>query len=168
MKQTAATIVHATDQLQAAHCKFIKTHIFVFLDTGQRSDMSYLCMFRHIQILQDSSGSYNTILEMLNPESFQIFCFKMLQQLLPGTGFGKYPIIQFKSKELTSEISLKHSAFPTFEKNLFRSKIIQQLIYVVKRSFSRQELSGRNIQKCNTTSRFSKMNSCQKVIFLII
>jgi DNA mismatch repair protein MutS len=40
MKQTAATIVHATDQLQAAHCKFIKTHIFVFLDTCQRSDIS--------------------------------------------------------------------------------------------------------------------------------
>ena len=89
--------------------------------------MPDLGMLRHDEILQDGSRSDDTILEMLYTKTFQILRFKMFQkfQLLPGTGFGKYPIIQFKSKELTSEISLEHPPLTTFKKYFFGREVIQ-------------------------------------------
>ena len=87
--------------------------------------MSYLGMLRHNEILQDSSRSNNTILEMLYTKTFQILRFKMLQKFLTGSGLCKYPVVQFKSKELTSKVTLKHTPFSTFKKHFFRSEVIQ-------------------------------------------
>ena len=82
IEQTTSTVVHATDKLQAAHGKFIQTHIFVLFNTRQCRDVSDLRMLRHIQVLQNSPGSNDTIFKMLYSETFQILCFKVLQQFL--------------------------------------------------------------------------------------
>ena len=39
----------------------------------------------------------------------------------------------------------------TLKKNLFRGKVIQQLVYIIKRSFCSKEFTGRNIEKSNST-----------------
>ena len=130
--------------------------------------MTDLCMLSHLQVLQDSTRSDNTVLQMLDSEAFQVLRFEMLQQLLTRTGFGKHPVIQFESKELASEVTFKHSPLPPFKKYLLRGKIIQELINIVERSFRCQEFTGRDIEERNAASRFSKMHGSEEVIFLII
>ena len=168
IEQTAAAIIHTADQLEAADSKLIQTHILIFLDTGQRSDMPDLCMLCHRQILQDSAGSDNTILQMLHPEAFQVFGLKVLQQFLAGSSFSKDPVIQFESKELAAEVTFEHQAFAPFKKNLFRSEIIQQFVYIVEGTFRSEKLTGRYIQKSNSTGSLSEVNGSQEVIFFII
>ena len=160
IEQTTSTVVHATDKLQAAHGKFIQTHIFVLFNARQCRDVSDLRMLRHIQVLQNSPGSNDTVFKMLYSETFQILCFKVLQQFLAWTGLCKSPIVQFESKEFVSEIPFEHTPFATFEKHLFRTEIIQQFIYIIKRAFRRQKFTGRDIEKGDATTRFSEMYSC--------
>ena len=125
VQQATAAIVHATHQFKAANGELIQTDVFIFFNTCQRSDMSYLGMLRHNEILQDSSRSNNTILEMLYTKTFQILRFKMLQKFLTGSGLCKYPVVQFESKELTSEISLEHPPLTTFKKYFLGREVIQ-------------------------------------------
>ena len=125
-------------------------------------------MLRHCQILQNSTGSNDAILQMLHSETFQILRFKVFQQLLTGSRFCKYPVVQLEREELITEITFKHQAFATFKKNLFRGKVIQQLVYIIKRSFCSKEFTGRNIEKGNSTGSLSEMNGSQKVILFIV
>ena len=67
----------------------------------------------------------DTILEMFYTKTFQILRFKMLQKFLPGGSLCKYPVVQFESKELTSEISLEHPPLTTFKKYFFGREVIQ-------------------------------------------
>ena len=117
VQQAAASIIHAAYQLKATDREFIQT--------CQRSDMPDLGMLRHDERLQDGSRSDDTILEMLYTKTFQILRFKMLQKFLPGGGLCKYPVVQFESKELTSEISLEHPPLTTFKKYFFGREVIQ-------------------------------------------
>ena len=135
IQQTASAIIHIANQLKAAHRKLIQTNVFVFLNTGQRSDMSNLCMLRHREVLQDSAGSNDTILQVFHAETFQVLRLKMLQQLLTGSSLRKYPVIKLEGKELAAEIPLKHQTFATFKKNFLRGEVVQQFINIIKRSF---------------------------------
>ena len=125
-------------------------------------------MLRHCQILQDSTGSNDTVLQVLYSETFQILRFKVFQQFLTGSRFCKYPVVQLECKELVTEITFKHQAFATFKKNFLRGKVIQQLVYIIKRSFCSKEFTGRNIEKSNSTGSLSEMNGSQEVIFFIV
>ena len=125
-------------------------------------------MLRHCQILQNSTGSNDTVLQMLHSETFQILRFKVFQQFLTGSRFCKYPVVQLEREELVTEITFKHQAFATLKKNLFRGKVIQQLVYIIKRSFCSKEFTGRNIEKGNSTGSLSEMNGSQKVILFIV
>ncbi len=62
--------------------------------------MSNLCMLRHRKVLQDSAGSYDTILQVFHAETFQVLRLKVLQQLLTGGGFRKYPVVKLEVKNL--------------------------------------------------------------------
>ena len=168
IEQATSAIIHITNQLKATHRKLIQTDIFVFLNTGQRGDMPNLCMLRHREILQDGTGSNDAVLQVLHAETFQVLRFKMLHQLLTGSGLRKYPVVQLEGKELAAEISLKHQALATFKKNLFRSEVIQQFVHIVKRTFRRKKFTGRYIKKGNSTGRLSEMDGSQEVVLLII
>ena len=168
IQQTASAIIHIANQLKATHRKLIQTNIFIFLNTSQRSDMSNLCMLRHRKVLQDSAGSYDTILQVFHAETFQVLRLKMLQQLLTGSSLRKYPVVKLEGKELAAEIPLKHQAFATLEKNLFRSEVVQQFVHIVKRAFRSKEFAGRYIEKGNATGSLSEMDGSQEVVLLIV
>ena len=125
-------------------------------------------MLRHCQILQDSTGSNDTVFQVLHSETFQILRFKVFQQFLTGSRFCKYPVVQLECEELVTEITFKHQAFATFKKNFLRGKVIQQFVYIIKRSFCSKEFTGRNIKKGNPTGSFPEMNGSKEVIFFII
>ena len=129
--------------------------------------MTNLVVLRHLQILENRSRSHNTVLEMFHPKTFQVLCLKMLQKLFTGRCFIEYPILQLECKELASKIPLKHASSTPFEQHFFRSKIVQQLIDVIKISFSGQKFTRRNIQKSHPTSRLSEMHGSQEVVFLV-
>ena len=97
--------------------------------------MTNLRMLRHRQILQDSTGSNDTILQMLHPKTFQILRLKVFQQFLTSRRFCKHPIIQLEREKLTAEITFKHQTFATFKKNFLRGEVVQQFINIIKRSF---------------------------------
>ena len=99
--------------------------------------MADLIMLRHVQILQNGTRSDDAVLKMLHTKAFQILRFKMFQQLLAGRSLGKHPVFQLKRKELIAEVTFEHSPLSTFKQNFFGSKVIQQLIHIVKRSFRR-------------------------------
>ncbi len=168
VQQTAAAIVHAAHQLQAAHCELIQADILILLDACQRSNMPNLRMLRHDEVLQDGSRSYDAVLEMLYTEAFQVLHLEMLQQLLPGRGLGKHPVVQLESEELAAEVSLEHQALATLEKHFFRSKIVQQLVHIVERSLSRQKFARRYIQKSHPASSFAEMDGSQEVVFPVV
>ena len=130
--------------------------------------MPNLRMLRHRQILQDSTGSNDTILQMLHAETFQVLRFKMFQQFLTGGGFRKYPVVKLEREELTAEITLKHQAFATLKKNLLWSEVVQQLVYIIKRPFGSKKFAGRDIEKGNATGSLSEMNGSQEVVPLVV
>ena len=71
IQQRLAIILHRIQQLQRAHCKLIQTYILIFLNARDRGDMSYLCMQRLLQILQNSTSSYHTILHVVDAKTLQ-------------------------------------------------------------------------------------------------
>ena len=77
--ETGYGYIAAADQLQTADRKLIQTHILILLDTGKGSNVTDLRMLCHRQVLQASTGSNDTILQVLYPESFQILCLKVFQ-----------------------------------------------------------------------------------------
>ena len=137
IQQARTTIIHTAQQFQTSDSEFIQAHIAVFLNTRKRSDMADLIMLRHVQILQNGTRSDDAVLKMLHTKAFQILRFKMFQQLLAGRSLGKHPVFQLKRKELIAEVTFEHSPLSTFKQNFFGSKVIQQLIHIVKRSFRR-------------------------------
>ena len=104
---------------------------------------------------------------MFHPETFQVLCLEMFQKLLTGRGFIEHPVFQLESKELASEISLKHASSAPLEQHFFRSEIVQQLVNIIKIPLSCQELTRRDIQKSHYTSRLSKMHRSQEIVFLV-
>ena len=125
VEQAGSAFIHTAYQLQAAYRKLVEAYILVFFDARQRSDVPDLVMLRHIQILQNSSGSNDTILQMFHSETFQVLGFEMFQQLFAGRRFGKYPVVQLEGKELTAEVTFEHRFLSPFEQDFFRGKIIQ-------------------------------------------
>ena len=118
--------------------------------------------------MQDSTRSNYTILQMFHTKTFQIFRLKMFQQFLTGSRFGKNPVVQFESEEFTSKVTLEHTTFAAFKEYFFGTKIIEQLIHIIERSLCRQEFTGRDIKKGNTTGRFAKMHCGKEIIFFIV
>ena len=92
----------------------------------------------------------------------------MLQQLLTGGRFRKNPVVQLEREKLVPEIPFKHTTLTSFKQYLLRSKVIQQLVYIVERTFGRKELSGRNIQEGHATGTFSEMYGSKKIILPIV
>ena len=64
---------------------------------------------------------------MLHTEALQVLGFEMLQELLTRRCFIEHPILQFKRKELASEIPFEHASFATLEKHFLRGEIVQKL-----------------------------------------
>ncbi len=89
--------------------------------------MSNLCMLRHRKVLQDSAGSYDTILQVFHAETFQVLRLKMLQQLLTGGGFGKYPVVQFECEELAAEVTSNIRRLPRSKRISFGPKLFSNL-----------------------------------------
>ena len=129
--------------------------------------MTDLVMLSHIQILQDCSRGNDTILQMFHTESLQILRFEVLQQLFASGSFRKDPVVQFKGKELTSEVAFEHASFAPFEQDFFRTEIVEQFVDVVKRTFCCHEFAGGYVEESHTTGCLPEVNSCQEVIFFI-
>ena len=51
IQQARTTIIHTAQQFQTSDSEFIQAHIAVFLNTRKRSDMAYLVMLGHIEVL---------------------------------------------------------------------------------------------------------------------
>ncbi len=107
IQQRLAVLLHRIHQLKRTDCELIQSDIPFLLDTREGSDMTDARMQRYLQILKDRSAGNNTVMQMIYAESLQVLHLEMLQQLLFGRLVGKHPIVQFKGKELRSEIAFK-------------------------------------------------------------
>ena len=168
IQQTAATVVHRPHQLQAAHRELIQADILILLDACQRSDMPYLRMLRHDEVLQDGSRSDDTVLEMLHTEAFQVLHLEMLQQLFASRCLGKHPVVQLEGEELAAEVSFEHQPLATLEKHLFGGKVVQQLVHIVERSFRRQKFARRYVQESHTAGTLTEMHGSQEVVLPVV
>ena len=168
IQQTTTAVVHRPHQLQAAHCELIQTDVLILLDACQRSDMPYLRMLRHDEVLQDSSRSDDTVLEMLHTETFQVLHLEMLQQLLAGGSLGKHPVVQLESEELAAEVPFEHQPLATLEKHLFGGKVVQQLVHIVERAFRRQKFARRYVQESHTAGTLAEVYGSQKVVLPVV
>src|SRR3712207_4155315 len=70
--QAASPVVHAAYEFEAADGKLIQPNVLFLFDACQRSDVSYLRMLRHGEVLQNSTRCDNTVFEMLHAKPFQI------------------------------------------------------------------------------------------------
>ena len=89
--------------------------------------MTDLVMLSHIEILQDCSRGNDTILQMFHTESLQILRFEVLQQLFAGGSFRKDPVVQFKGKELASEVAFNMPRLPRSNRTSFGPKLLSSL-----------------------------------------
>ena len=168
IQQARPLLIHRADQLQAAHRKLIEAHITVFFDTGKRGDMRDVGMLRLIQIIQDGPRSYDSQFQVLDTETFQVLRFEMFQQAVVGCFQSKHPVVQFENKEPGTESFFKTFAATSLDQDLFRGKIVQQFIHIVDSPLSRQELAGRDIEKCDSTDILTEMDGGKEVVFFMI
>ena len=129
--------------------------------------MSYAAVLRHLQILQNNSGSHDTATKVVDAEPFKGFHPEMRQQFLRGGTFGKSPVVDFECKKLHTEISFEHAAFSALEKHFFGCEVAQQLIYIFRRALGCKKLSRADIQKRHTARVFVEMHGSQKVVLLV-
>ena len=59
-------------------------------------------------------------------------------------------------EELTAKITLKHQPLASFKKNLFRTEVIQQFIYIIKRSLCCKKFTGRYVEKATPQEALPK------------
>ena len=93
VEQRLSVLLHRLNQFQRADSKLIQTHILILLDTRDRRDMSYLRVLCLLQVLQDSTSSYHTTLQMIYAKAFQVLHTEMLQQLLTSRLIRKHPVV---------------------------------------------------------------------------
>ena len=65
----------------------------------------------HVQVMQDSTGCYNTVFQIFHTETFQIFGLEMFQQPFVGCFGRKTPVFECESEIFCSKVSFKLTAF---------------------------------------------------------
>ena len=69
--------------------------------------MSYLCMQRLLQILQNGTSSYHTILHVVNAKTLQRLHIEVLIQFLMSCLLCEHPVVEFKGTQAIAKVTLK-------------------------------------------------------------
>src|SRR5574344_1636996 len=146
----------------------IQTHIFIFLYSCQRSNMSYICMLCYFQILHDRTRRDYTLMKMIYAETFQVLCPEMRIQLLARVLFRKYPVIHFEHTIMRTEILLKRRLILSVIQYFLWREIAQQLIHIIISALSCEELTCRNIQKSHATSTSAELYCRKEIVFFVV
>ena len=86
------------NELKTTNRKLIEAYILIFFDAGNRSDMTNLGMLCLLQILQNSTSSYHTSMQMIDTKALQVLDIKVAQQLLLRGLLCEHPVIKLESK----------------------------------------------------------------------
>ena len=105
---------------------------------------------------------------MLDTETFQVLRLEMFQQAVVGCFRSKHPVVQFENKEPGTESLLKAFTAAPLDQDFFRGKVIQQFIHIVNSPLGRQELAGRDIEKCDSADILAEMDSSKEVVFFMV
>ena len=130
--------------------------------------MSDVRVLRLLQIEEDCSCCYKSILQMIHTESLQILHLKMLFELLVCCVENKHPVVHFEGEVLTTKITFEHWFSATFEEYFLRGEIREKLIYIVGGSLRNEELTRGYVEERNAASRFAEMHCRQEVVFLMV
>ena len=115
--------------------------------------MAYLRMLRLFEILQDSPCGNHTIHQMIHTKAFQVLHIKVAQQFLLRSLFRKHPVVELESKVFCTKVTFE---FP------------QELLHIILCALTCQKLTSRDIKESHTKRTFTKMHSCEEVVFLIV
>ena len=168
-KKTAATVLHAADQLRLRTVNSIQTPYLSssIRGKGSNGDRSAYAVSSSGICRDKAPEAMIPFFRCSTPNPFRFFVSKCFSEFLTGSGFGKYPVVQFECEELAAEVTFKHQAFCPVRKESFRSEVIQQFVYIVKGTFGGEELTGRYIKKGTSTGKpFREWTAAKKLFSL--
>ena len=120
------------------------------------------------KIVQYCTGRHHSAAEVRNAESLKVLGLEMLCKLLVREFIGESPVIKLKGEILAAETLLKTVSQATFEKDLFRTEIYQELFNIVECTFGNKEFARRYIQKRYSAHRLAEMHSSKEVVLLVV
>ena len=168
VEQRLTVVLHRTKQFQRTDGKLIQTHITLFLDARKRGDVGNLRVQRLFQILQDSTSSNDTTLQMVNAKTLQRLYVEVLEKFLMGRLFRKYPVVEFESHETIAKVTFEVVFATPIVKHLLGLEITNELLHVIVSTLAHQEFTRRDVQERNATGRLAKMHSRKEVVLLVV
>ena len=125
-------------------------------------------VLRQLEILHDSTRSYDTFLQMLYTEAFQRLRTEMLQQFLSCVLLCEHPVVELKDSEFRAEILFKLLALCLIVEHFFRSKVANELLHVVVGTLTSEELTRRDIEEADSACCLSEVNGRKEVVLLVV
>ena len=130
--------------------------------------MGYLRVQRLLQILQNSTSSNNSTLQVVNAKALQRLHVEVLVQLLMGRLLCEHPVVELEGDEPIAKIVLKVVLAPSVVEHLLGLEVANKLLHIVVGSLACQKLTRRDVEEGNTTRALAKMNGSQKVVLLVV
>ena len=112
--------------------------------------MTYLGVLSLLKILQNSSCSYNSRLQMVHTKALKVLYVEVVQKFLFRSLLCKHPIVELEGEVFCAKVALKVLFFVSVVEHFLGHKVAKQLLYIVCGSLTSKEFASRDIEESNT------------------
>ena len=126
--------------------------------------MRYVCVLSDVEVIEQTSGRYHSLVHAIDTESFQRSGAEMFYQTLLGGIKGVDPVVEFEDTALVRDIILAELAGAVHTQQLFRRDVGDQLVDILLVALSAQKFAGGEIQKRHSHRRAVYVDSGKEVI----
>ena len=124
-----------------------------------------LCLF---QIKHDDTRCHHSAMQVIHPESLEVFHSEVLIEPLAGGALGEGPVVHLEGGMPCAERAIEHRALATLIEDLLGSEVLHQLIDVLGCSLGGEKLAGADIQECQTAGGLAEVDGCQEVVLAAV
>ena len=107
-------------------------------------------------------------MHLVDPETFQIFCLKLLQQPVVSSLAGHHPVVEFK-RQIFSRKRLVEAFFARpLHQHLLRREVGEQFVNIVDCALGGKKLTCADVEKRHSAGVFSEMHRTEEVVLAVV
>ena len=107
--------------------------------------MTYLCVLRLFQVDEHGTCRYGGCLQMLDPETLEVFDVKVFQEFLTSRGVVERPVVEFEDKILRPVESDKALLASALHKHFLGCETAEEFVNGFGSAFRKQKFARRDV-----------------------
>ena len=115
-----------------------------------------------------AARGHDTAAQMVHAEALERLHAEVLEQLLLRRRLGEHPVVKLEGEVFVAEITVEHLTLAPLEEYLLGREIDEQLLHIVVRAFSREELARGYVEEGHSAGRLAEVDGGQEVVFLVV